>query len=111
MNDARIGRALKVERMGHEDRSMSGVYGHPTEAMRVELVELMQALWESAVAERFKVYPYSAIPLPDRELAKWRERDRDQGHLPNFSQTTKKSRFLVRKRLLSAGQMGGATRT
>ncbi|MGI5285240.1 hypothetical protein ACQEVF_18155 [Nonomuraea polychroma] len=73
MDDARIGKALKVERMGHEDRSMSGVYGHPTEAMRVELVELLEALWENAVAERFKIYPYSSIPLLDRELAKWRE--------------------------------------
>ncbi|MFB4294838.1 hypothetical protein ACBI99_44915 [Nonomuraea sp. ATR24] len=73
MDDAGIKKALKVERMGHEDRSMSGVYGHPTESMRVELLELLQALWENAVAERFAVYPYSAIPLLDRELAKWRE--------------------------------------
>lgn len=72
MDDARIGKALKVERMGHEDRSMSGVYGHPTDGMRVELVELLQRLWEHAVAERFKIYPYSAIPLLDAELAKWR---------------------------------------
>jgi integrase len=73
MDDARIGKALKTERMGHEDRSMQGRYGHPTEDMRVELIELLQALWESAVAERFKIYPYSAISLLDRELAKWRE--------------------------------------
>ncbi|MEV4802754.1 hypothetical protein AB0K18_22300 [Nonomuraea sp. NPDC049421] len=41
--------------------------------MRLEFVEVLQALWENAVAERFRAYPYSAIPLLDRELAKWRE--------------------------------------
>ncbi|WP_113701920.1 hypothetical protein [Nonomuraea lactucae] len=73
MDDGGIKKALKVERMGHEDASMQGRYGHPTEGMRVELVELLQRLWEHAVAERFKIYPDSAIPLLDAELAKWRE--------------------------------------
>ncbi|NRQ34297.1 hypothetical protein HII36_20925 [Nonomuraea sp. NN258] len=73
MDDGGIKKALKVERMGPEDSTMQGRYGHPTPAMRAKLVELLQALWENAVAERFKIYPYSAIPLLDAELAKWWE--------------------------------------
>jgi hypothetical protein len=46
--------------------------------MRQELVELLQQLWENAIAERFKIYPYSAIPLLDAELAKWREGTTDK---------------------------------
>jgi integrase len=78
MDDGGIKKALKVERMGHEDRSMSGVYGHPTPGMRTTLLEMLQALWENAVAERFKIYPYSEIPLLDRELARWREGSADK---------------------------------
>ncbi|MCK2214243.1 site-specific integrase [Actinomadura sp. ATCC 31491] len=78
MDDGGIKKALKVERMGHEDSSIQGRYGHPTPAMRAELVELLQALWENAVAERFKIYPYSAIPLLDAQLAKWRKGTADK---------------------------------
>lgn len=78
MDDGGIKKALKVQRMGHEDATMQGRYGHPTPGMRVELVDLLQALWENAVAERFKIYPYSAIPLLDAELAKWRQGTADK---------------------------------
>lgn len=72
MDDAGIKRALKVERMGHEDPSMQGRYGHVTEGMRVYLRETLQALWETAVAERFAIWPTSPIPMLDAELARWR---------------------------------------
>jgi hypothetical protein len=73
MDDAGIKKALKVERMGHTDSSMSGRYGHATEGMREQLLDVMQALWENAIAERFKIWPTSQIPILDRELARWRE--------------------------------------
>ncbi|WP_066373906.1 hypothetical protein [Herbidospora mongoliensis] len=72
LDDGNIKRALKTERMGHEDLSMPGRYGHITERMRVELAELLAALWENAIGERFKRWPSSPIPLLDRELARWR---------------------------------------
>ncbi|MFI6706158.1 hypothetical protein ACIBF7_07000 [Nonomuraea sp. NPDC050478] len=73
MDDAGIKRALKVERMGHTDSSMSGRYGHPTEGMREQLVDVEQALWENAVSERYKIWPTSLIPALDAELARWRD--------------------------------------
>lgn len=73
LDDAGIRQALKVERMGHEDASMSARYGHITDGMREQLVDLLQGLWENAIAERFKIHPYSQIPALDRELAAWRE--------------------------------------
>jgi integrase len=73
MDDAGIKKALKVERMGHEDMTMPGLYGHVTAGMRTELVDMLQALWENAIAERFKIWPASPIPALDAELARWRE--------------------------------------
>mgnify|MGYP000568228112 CR=1 FL=1 len=73
MDDAGIKKALKVERMGHIDNSMPGRYGHTTEGMREQLREVLQALWENAIAERFKIWPDSQIPVLDAELARWRE--------------------------------------
>ncbi|WP_285780124.1 hypothetical protein [Microtetraspora sp. NBRC 13810] len=73
LDDARTHKALTVERMGHEDRSMSGIYGHVTDGMREELTAYLQVLWESAVAARFTIHPHSSIPILDAELAKWRE--------------------------------------
>lgn len=73
MDDAGIKKALKVERMGHEDTSMSGRYGHPTEGMREQLREILQALWENGVGERFALWPASPVPVLDAALAAWRE--------------------------------------
>ncbi|WP_433382854.1 hypothetical protein [Streptosporangium sp. CA-115845] len=73
MDDTGIKKTLKVERMGHEDTSMSGRYGHPTEGMREQLREVLQAMWENAIAERFRLWPTSQVPILDRELAAWRE--------------------------------------
>ncbi|MEU8277397.1 hypothetical protein ACFYOK_29620 [Microbispora bryophytorum] len=78
MDDAAIKKALKVERMGHEDTSMSGRYGHVTEGMREELRSVLQGLWENAIAERFKVWPTSPVPVLDAELARWREGQADK---------------------------------
>ena len=72
MDDAGIHKALKTMRMGHEDPSMAGRYGHVTEGMQEKLDELLQALWENALGERFALWPTSAVPYLDRELARWR---------------------------------------
>lgn len=73
MDDAGIKQALKVERMGHTDSSMSGRYGHATVGMREQLLEVMQGLWENAISERFKIWPTSTVPVLDAELVRWRE--------------------------------------
>ncbi len=73
MDDGGVKKALKTERMGHEDLSMQGLYGHVTEGMVAELVELLQGLWERAVGERFAIHPRSPVPVLDAALAPWRE--------------------------------------
>jgi hypothetical protein len=72
MDDAGIKKALKVERMGHTDSSISARYGHITAGMREELLQVLQALWENALAERFALSPHSAVPALDAALAPWR---------------------------------------
>ncbi|WP_327088570.1 hypothetical protein OIE66_40690 [Nonomuraea sp. NBC_01738] len=89
LDDAGIKKALKVERMGHEDNSMPGIYGHITAGMREELCATLDQLWEQAIAERFKIHPYSVIPLLDAELAKWREGTADKV-ISQISPTTRK---------------------
>lgn len=73
MDDGGIKKALKVERMGHEDTSMSGRYGHVTDGMREQLLELLEALWENGLAERFKISPHSPVTILDDALGPWRE--------------------------------------
>ncbi|GIH29812.1 hypothetical protein Aph01nite_81220 [Acrocarpospora phusangensis] len=73
MDDTGIKKALKVERMGHIDASMSGRYGHVTDGMREQLREVLQAMWENALAERARLWPTSQVPLLDAALAPWRD--------------------------------------
>ncbi|GAA1013979.1 hypothetical protein Aple_081860 [Acrocarpospora pleiomorpha] len=58
--------------MEHEDPTMQGRYGHITQGMREQLLELLDGPWENAIASRFEMWPTSPIPLLDRELARWR---------------------------------------
>ncbi|GAB1823529.1 hypothetical protein [Herbidospora sp. RD11066] len=73
MDDGSIKKALVVSQMGHEDLSMSGVYGHITDKMVADLKGLMQGLWELGIAQRYQIWPYSPVPALDAELARWRE--------------------------------------
>ncbi|MEV0584036.1 hypothetical protein [Nonomuraea sp. NPDC050310] len=73
MDDGGIAPALKEERMGHENTSMQALYGHPTEGMRTKLVDLLEALWENGVRERFARWPSSPVPVLNEALAPWRE--------------------------------------
>ncbi|MEV0586360.1 hypothetical protein [Nonomuraea sp. NPDC050310] len=72
MDDAGIRSSLKKARMGHEDASMSALYGHITEGMVTDLLDLLEGLWESAVQERFQIHPRSPVPLLDRWMEPWR---------------------------------------
>ncbi|WP_214327892.1 hypothetical protein [Nonomuraea sediminis] len=73
MDDGGIKKALKVDRMGHEDLSMSGLYGQITDQMVTDLLTLLTGLWDSGVAERFKIHPRSPVPILDAAMAPWRE--------------------------------------
>jgi hypothetical protein len=54
---------------------MDRVYMHVTRQMRERLCEVLEELWQDALAERCKVDPHSHVPLLDHEL-----RVLDTGH-------------------------------
>jgi integrase len=91
MDDGNIKKALKVERMGHEDRSMSGLYGHVTEGMVAELLDLLEGLWEQAIADRFEIHPRSPVPALDAAMAPWREGNVTKIVSPLSPQTIRKA--------------------
>jgi hypothetical protein len=48
---------------------MRGIYAHITPAMRAELVDGLQQLWEASLRERALLSGRSAVPLLDGLLA------------------------------------------
>jgi hypothetical protein len=57
-----------MDRRGHAMSGMDAVYLHITTEMRQHLCDVLQALWDNAVAERYKLAPRSAVPLLSRVL-------------------------------------------
>lgn len=73
MDDGPVKKAIKVERMGHEDLTMQGVYGHVTDGMRQDLRDYLEGLWAEALAERFARAPRSPVPVLDQLLEPYRD--------------------------------------
>lgn len=61
-------KALKDERMGHTDSSISAHYSHVTDEMRVRLVQGLTRLWEEALDQRRALSPTSSVATLDRLL-------------------------------------------
>jgi integrase len=68
MDEDGIPDVLKTERMGHEMPGMHGVYGHVSPAMRASLTAALQLRWETALRERTRLSPESAVPAVDALL-------------------------------------------
>jgi hypothetical protein len=77
---------LQAERMGHEVPGMRGVYSHITDAMRTDLVDGLQRLWEQSLNERAKISERSSVALLDGLLAAHRREVAP--NLPQKSDTT-----------------------
>lgn len=73
MDDGGIKRALSMHVMGHEDHSMPARYGHITDTMREELLDLQARLWSDALAWRARLDPRSTVGVLDAALAPWRD--------------------------------------
>ncbi|MFG1873349.1 hypothetical protein ACGFIV_00750 [Sphaerisporangium sp. NPDC049003] len=73
MDDGGVKKALKVDRMGHQDNTMQGRYAHITSDMVAELLALLQGLWEMGLKLRHEIHPRSQVPVLDAALAPWRE--------------------------------------
>ncbi|MFF4989670.1 tyrosine-type recombinase/integrase [Streptosporangium saharense] len=87
MDNGNVKPALKVQRMGHTDFTMSARYGHVTDEMVAELLALLDAVWETALRRRFEISPRSAVALLDEAL-----QGLDQGAVvPLFSQNSPKT--------------------
>jgi hypothetical protein len=51
--------------MGHEVPGMRGVYAHVTPAMRADLRDGLQGLWEASLRDRKQLAERSAVPVLD----------------------------------------------
>ena len=54
-----------MDRRGHALQGMDRVYMHVTRQMRERLCEVLEELWQDALAERYNVSPHSHVPLLD----------------------------------------------
>lgn len=63
LDNSEVNKVLQMERRGHAMRGMDSVYLHVTDAMRRRLCDILQQLWDEAVAQRYELAPRSAVPL------------------------------------------------
>lgn len=70
-----VHKVLQMDRRGHAMHGMDVVYVHPTTEMRQRLCDILEQLWQTAVAQRYKLAPRSAVPLLDEILIAF-EQDR-----------------------------------
>ena len=69
MDEDGIPEVLKTERLGHELPGMHGVYGHVSQAMRVDLKDALQERWERSLRERSQLSTRSFVSVLDSLLA------------------------------------------
>ena len=65
-----VPKVLQMDRRGHAMPGMDAVYNHITPPMRQHLCDLLESLWEDAVAQRRQLCRRSAVGLLDRILSK-----------------------------------------
>ena len=58
-----VHKVLQMDRRGHAMHGMDAVYVHPTTEMRQRLCDVLEQLWQTAVAQRYELLPRSAVPL------------------------------------------------
>jgi hypothetical protein len=58
-----VHKVLQMDRRGHAMQGMDAVYVHPTAEMRQRLCDVLEQLWQTAVAQRYELSPRSTVPL------------------------------------------------
>ncbi len=76
-----VHKVLQMDRRGHAMQGMDAVYVHPTDEMRQRLCDVLERLWQTAVAQRYELAPRSAVPLLDEILVPF-EQGRAGGTAP-----------------------------
>lgn len=71
--EAGVPEIAQAERLGHRIGGVRGIYSHVSEPMRVHIVEVLQQLWDEALAARFAMCPTSPVPVLDALLEPLRE--------------------------------------
>lgn len=65
---AGVSKVIQMDRRGHAMQGMDRVYLHVTLEMGERLCDVLEGLWQDALAERYKIDIHSAVPLLDRLL-------------------------------------------
>ena len=65
-----VPKVLQMDRRGHAMPGMDAVYNHITPPMRQHLCDVLESLWQDAVAQRRQLCKQSAVNLLDRILNK-----------------------------------------
>ncbi|HUY48339.1 MAG TPA: hypothetical protein VMV92_21850 [Streptosporangiaceae bacterium] len=68
-----LSKVIQMDRRGHAMSGMDAVYLHITPDMRQHLCDVLEALWEDAVAQRYRLAPGSAVPLLNQVLAAYED--------------------------------------
>ena len=71
---AGVSKVIQMDRRGHAMQGMDRVYLHVTLEMRERLCDVLEGLWQDALAERYKIDTHSPVPLLDRLLRLHEER-------------------------------------
>jgi hypothetical protein len=72
--EAGIPEIAQAERLGHRIGGVRGIYSHVSEPMRVEILVVLQRLWDEALAARFAMCPTSPVSVVDQLLEPLRVR-------------------------------------
>jgi gamma-glutamyl:cysteine ligase YbdK (ATP-grasp superfamily) len=61
--DSGVSKVAQMDRRGHAMQGMDAIYVHPTDEMRQRLCDVLEQLWQTAVAQRYELASRSAVPL------------------------------------------------
>lgn len=75
MAGRRVAEIMSHDRLGHKMAGIAGVYSHPTQAMRDELMAELTACWEESLRERAALCGRSPVPVLDTLLAAFFSQD------------------------------------
>lgn len=74
--DAGIPEVARCARLGWEmPDKIQSIYSHVSADMERRVIDVLEDLWDAALAERVLIDPHSAVPPLDRLLAPYREQD------------------------------------
>jgi integrase len=68
LDAAELSKVIQMDRRGHAMQGMDRVYMHVTPQMRQRLCDVLERLWQDAVADRYKINAHSHVALLDRAL-------------------------------------------